>query len=131
MTGLTTIQSRYSVRETIDRLVSLVESKGMTVFLRLDHSANARQAGLELRPTELIVFGNPKAGTVLMQDRQTAGIDLPVRALAWQDEAGKTWLSCNDADWLARRHELTTKSDAILKAIAEGMASLCAAAAGA
>ncbi len=129
MRGLKTTESGYSVRETIDRLVSLVESKGMTVFLRLDHSANAKQVGLELRPTELIVFGNPKAGTVLMQDRQTAGIDLPVRALAWQDEMGKVWLTYNDADWLASRHELTAKSDSILKAIAEGMASLCDAAA--
>ena len=129
MTGLKTIESGYSVGETIDRLVSLVESKGMTVFLRLDHSANAKQVGLELRPTELIVFGNPKAGTVLMQDRQTAAIDLPVKALAWQDEMGKVWLTYNDADWLASRHELTAKSNSTLRAIAEGIASLCGAAA--
>lgn len=121
MKGLITIQSDYSVKETVDRLASTVESKGLTVFLRVDHADNAAKQGLQLRPTELIIFGNPKAGTVLMQDKQTAGIDLPVKALAWQDETGKVWLTYNDTAWTAERHDLTQKSEATLKAIEEGM----------
>jgi uncharacterized protein (DUF302 family) len=122
MAGLITIQSDYSVKETIDRLTTIVESKALTVFLRVDHANNAAKQGLQLRPTELIIFGNPKAGTVLMQDNQTAGIDLPVKALAWEDEAGKVWLTYNDTKWMADRHDLTEKTQAILKAIEEGMA---------
>lgn len=122
MKGLITTQSNYSVKETIDRIASTVESKGLTVFLRIDHSGNAAKQGLHIRPTELIIFGNPKAGTVLMQDKQTAGIDLPVKALAWEDEAGKVWLTYNDIKWLADRHDLTENSAIILKAIEDGMA---------
>ena len=121
MKDLISIQSRYSVKETIDRLASIVESKGLTVFIRIDHSENARKQGLELRPTELIIFGNPNVGTGIMQDKQTSGIDLPMRALAWQDEVGSVWLTYNDVKWLADRHNLTSKSNAILKAIEEGM----------
>jgi len=121
MKGLTTIQSDYPVKETIDRIASIVESKGLTVFLRIDHADNAAKQGMHIRPTELIIFGNPKAGTVLMQDKQTAGIDLPVKALAWEDETGKVWLTYNDTKWLAERHGLTEKSETILKAIEEGM----------
>ena len=121
MNGLITIQSYYSVKETIDRLSSIVESKGLTVFVRIDHSENARKHGLDLRPTELIIFGNPNVGTGIMQDKQTAGIDLPMRALAWQDEVGSVWLTYNDVKWLADRHNLTSKSNATLQAIEEGM----------
>ena len=121
MKDLISIQSRYSVKETIDRLASIVESKGLIVFARIDHSENARKQGLELRPTELIIFGNPNVGTGIMQDKQTSGIDLPMRALAWQDEVGSVWLAYNDVKWLADRHNLTSKSNAILKAIEEGM----------
>jgi uncharacterized protein (DUF302 family) len=121
MEGLITIQSDYSVEETIDRVVSIVQSKGMTVFVRINHAVNASNQGLQLRPTELIIFGNPKAGTVLMQDKQTSGIDLPVKALAWQDEAGKIWLTYNDITWVATRHDLTEKSHPVVEAIEEGM----------
>ena len=121
MNGLITIQSDYSVKETIDRLASIVESKGLAVFARIDHAANAEKADMPLRPTELLIFGNPKAGTVLMQDNQTAGIDLPVKALAWQDEAGKNWLTYNETKWIADRHDLSEKSNQTLKAIEEGM----------
>ena len=100
MNGLTTIPSDFSVQETIDRLAAMVTSKGLSIFARIDHAANAGQAGLTLRPTYLIIFGNPKAGTPLMQDNQVSGIDLPVKALAWQDEAGKVWLTYNEASWL-------------------------------
>jgi uncharacterized protein (DUF302 family) len=121
MTGLKTIQSDFSVKETIDRVAHFVESKGLTVFLRVDHSSNAEVQGLELRPTELILFGNPKAGTVLMQDKQTSGIDLPAKALAWEDELGKVWFTYNDFNWLADRHDLTEKSRSTIIAIEDGM----------
>ncbi|HEU5053035.1 MAG TPA: DUF302 domain-containing protein [Hanamia sp.] len=122
MNGLITTQSDYSVKETIDRVASIVQSKGLTVFARIDHGDNAAKQGLQLRPTELIIFGNPKAGTVLMQDKQTSGIDLPVKALAWQDEEGKVWLTYNDTNWIANRHGLSEKSASVIKAIEEGMA---------
>src|SRR6185437_6121861 len=122
MKGLITIQSNYSVEETIDKFASIVQSKGMTVFARIDHADNAIKEGMQLRPTQLIIFGNPKAGTVLMQDKQTSGIDLPIKALAWQDEAGKIWLSYNDTNWIADRHDLTEKSSSVVKAIEEGLA---------
>lgn len=122
MNGLTTTQSDYSVKVTIDRVASIVESKGLTVFARIDHADNAAKQGLQLRPTELIIFGNPKAGTVLMQNNQTSGIDLPVKALAWQDEEGKVWLTYNDTNWIANRHCLSEKSASVIKAIEEGMA---------
>ncbi|MEO9069920.1 MAG: DUF302 domain-containing protein [Ginsengibacter sp.] len=128
MKGLVTIQSSHPAKETINRLASIIESKGMTVFARLDHSENALKQGLPLRPTELIIFGNPKVGTFLMQDKQTTGIDLPLKALAWEDENGKTWLTYNELDWIADRHGLHAKSDSTLKAIREGMELIVAAA---
>jgi len=119
--GLTTLQSNFSVKETIDRIVSIAQSKGITIFARIDHAANAIQSGLTLRPTELLIFGNPKAGTFLMQDNQTSGIDLPLKFLAWEDESGKAWLTYNDLNWLAERHNLAEKSSATLKAIGESI----------
>jgi uncharacterized protein (DUF302 family) len=128
MIGLTTIPSDFSVAETIQRIASFVEAKGLTVFSRIDHARNAIQQGLQLRPTELIIFGNPNAGTVLMQDKQTSGIDLPVKALAWEDESGKVWLTYNDPNWIAERHALTARSAHTIRAIAEGMMLVSAAA---
>ena len=122
--GLVTVASRFSVRETIDRLATAATSAGLLVFARIDHAANAVQAGMELRPTELLIFGNPKGGTPLMQDKQTAGIDLPVKALAWEDEEGTVWLTYNEAKWLASRHELGTRSKDAVEGIEEGMAAL-------
>src|SRR6202035_2110015 len=98
--GLTTIPSRHAVTATIDRLAAGVTAKGMTVFARIDHAKGAHDAGLDLRPTELLIFGNARAGTPLMQAQQTAGIDLPLKALAWEDAAGKVWLSFNDPEWI-------------------------------
>ena len=122
--GLVTLPSRFSVRETIDRLAEKVTSLGLKVFARVDHAAGAEQVGLALRPTELLIFGNPKGGTPLMQDQQSAGIDLPVKALAYEDAQGKTWLAYNDAAWIARRHELGALSADAIKAIAAGMAAV-------
>jgi uncharacterized protein (DUF302 family) len=102
--GLTTIKSAYSAQETMARLEAAVAAKGMTVFAHIDHAAGAVQAGLPLRPTDLLIFGSPKGGTPVMQSVQTAGIDLPLKALVWQDEAGITWLSYNTPTWIAERH---------------------------
>src|SRR5262252_2566099 len=102
MNGLTTILSRFDPKETIDRLETELRSQGMNIFARIDHAAGAREAGLELRPTEVIIFGNARGGTPLMQSAQTAGIDLPLKALVWQDTHGKTWLSYNNPAWIAQ-----------------------------
>src|SRR6202171_2832616 len=102
--GLTTIRSSYGPKDTMNRLEAEVKAKGMTVFARIDHAAGAAEAGLSLQPTELLIFGNAKGGTALMQSAQTIGIDLPLKALVWQDASGNTWLSYNDPSWLAKRH---------------------------
>lgn len=102
--GLTTIKSSHAPRETMSRLEAAVTAKGLTVFARIDHAEGASAAGLSLRPTEVLIFGNAKGGTPLMQAAQTMGIDLPLKALVWQDAAGDTWLSWNDPAWLASRH---------------------------
>jgi uncharacterized protein (DUF302 family) len=126
--GLITVASSFSVRETVERLVSFVTSHGLVVFARIDHAEGAAQVGLPLRPTELVIFGHAKGGTPLMQDRQTAGIDLPLKALAWEDADGKVWLTCNDAAWIARRHGLGPASAPAVKAIAAGLAAAAKAA---
>lgn len=102
--GLTTIKSGHAPNETMTRLEAAVKAKGLTVFARIDHAAGASAAGLSLRPTEVLIFGNAKGGTSLMQAAQTIGIDLPLKALVWQDASGETWLSWNDPAWLAARH---------------------------
>lgn len=128
--GLTSLRSAHSVAETIDRLAAIVTANGLTVFARVDHGANAEQVGMALRPTQLLVFGNPRAGTPLMQEKQTAGLDLPVRALAWEDEQGAVWLTYDDPQWIARRHGLGQASASAVSAIADGMGRVTRAAAG-
>jgi uncharacterized protein (DUF302 family) len=102
--GLITIQSQYTPKDTMRRLEAGVKAKGMTVFAHIDHAAGAAEVGMALRPTDLLIFGSPKGGTPLMQSVQTIGIDLPLKALVWQDEAGTTWLSYNDPTWLVDWH---------------------------
>ena len=102
--GLKTIKSSYAPKETMERLEAAVKAKGLTVFARIDHAGGASAAGLSLRPTEVLIFGNANGGTPLMQAVQTIGIDLPLKALVWQDASGETWLSWNDPAWLAARH---------------------------
>ena len=97
------------------RLEAEIRAKGMSVFARVDHAAGAAEAGLELRPTELIIFGNARGGTPLMQASQTAGIDLPLKVLVWQDAAGKTWLSYNEPSWIVQRHGLRVRAEIIDK----------------
>ena len=113
--GLTTVASSFSPKETMDRLEAEVRAKGMTVFARVDHAAGAAEAGLELRPTNLVIFGNARGGTPLMQASQTAGIDLPLKVLVWQDAAGKTWLSYNEPSWIVQRHGLGVRAEIIDK----------------
>jgi uncharacterized protein (DUF302 family) len=102
--GLITVQSSSGPAETMARLEAAIRARGLTVFAHVDHAAGAAQTGLPLRPTDLLIFGSPKGGTPLMQSAQTIGIDLPLKALVWQDEVGVTWLSYNDPNWLAARH---------------------------
>lgn len=102
--GLVTLASPHGPRDTMDRLEAGLRAKGVRVFARIDHAAGAAEAGLSMRPTELLIFGSAKAGTPLMQSVQSIGIDLPLKALVWQDAAGAIWLSYNDPAWLAARH---------------------------
>jgi uncharacterized protein (DUF302 family) len=122
--GLITIPSRNSVKATLDRLESEVKARGIAVFARIDHAAGATRAGLALRPTELLIFGNAIAGTPLMQAAQSIGIDLPLKALAWEDASGRAWLSYNDPGWLARRHGLDASSVATTGAMAALLVSI-------
>jgi len=125
--GLITVTSVHSVKETLDRLEASLKSAGITVFARIDHAAGAKSAGMDLRPTEVLIFGNPKAGTPLMQASQTIGLDLPLKVLAWQDAAGKVWLTYGDMAWLARRHNLGAETAGAVAALAQGLAKLTAA----
>lgn len=116
--GLLAKESRRPVAETMDRLEAVVKSKGLTIFARIDHAAEARKAGLEMRPTQLLVFGNPKAGTPLMNAAPSIAIDLPLKALAWQDAQGKVWLGWNDPAMLRQRHGLSEEAARPLGAVA-------------
>ena len=104
--GLIHLASKYSVDETLSRLEELLQQKGVTVFARVDHSGEEAKVGLEMRPTKLLIFGSPKAGTPLMQASPSVAIDLPLKALFWQDAYGKVWLSYNDPSYLQQRHHV-------------------------
>ncbi len=107
MTGLKSMISDFSVMETENRLIKRIEQKGWHVFARIDHAKQATENGLELRPTRVVLFGNPKVGTLLMQDEQSAAIDLPVKALIWEDEKGSVQVAYNTMSWIKERHGLT------------------------
>jgi uncharacterized protein (DUF302 family) len=117
--GLVSVQSRVPANETLKRLLAALATRKLTVFARIDHAAGAASVGLPLRPTEVVIFGNARGGTVLMQDRQSAGIDLPLKALVSEDVDGKAWLTYNDPAWIAERHGLGAASAAAVKAMAE------------
>ncbi|WP_070989021.1 DUF302 domain-containing protein [Halofilum ochraceum] len=102
--GMVTLKSAHDVETTADRLVAALEDKGMTIFRRVDHAAGAREVGQELGPTELVIFGNPKVGTPLMRCGRTAAIDLPQKALIWEDDNGEVFLAYNNPRYLAQRH---------------------------
>jgi uncharacterized protein (DUF302 family) len=129
--GLMTVRSSHDAKETMDRLEAEVRARGLTVFARIDHAAGAREAGLALRPTELLIFGNAKGGTPLMQAAQTIGIDLPLKTLVWQDAAGDIWLSWNSPQWLAERHGLSQKSGGITAGLSAALETIAKAAAAA
>jgi uncharacterized protein (DUF302 family) len=112
--GIISKPSKSSVPETLDRLEAILRAKGITVFARIDHSGEAEKVGLKMPPTQVLIFGNPKGGTPLMLAAPTSAIDLPLKALAWQDSGGSVWLSYNDPEYLKRRFGA---SDADIKAI--------------
>lgn len=122
--GLTICSSGYGPKETMDRLATAVTDHGMAILARIDHAAAAAKVGLDLRPTEVLIFGNPQAGTPLMQAAQTIGIDLPLKALVWQDQEGRTWLAYNDPSWLAKRHGADTGTDRALASMTEALAAV-------
>jgi uncharacterized protein (DUF302 family) len=122
--GLVTIRSHYTAKETMLRLEAAVKSKGMTVFAHIDHAAAAAEVGLALRATDLLIFGSPKGGTPLMQSEQTIGIDLPLKALVWQDAEGSSWICYNDPAWLAQRHGLPTALQPQVEAMAGALAHI-------
>jgi len=113
--GLVNVKSAHSVAATADRLERVLAEKGMTLFLRLNHAESAGKVGIMLRPTELLIFGNPKVGAPLMAKQQSIGIDLPQKMLIWQDESGQVWLTYNDPDYLADRHRLDKSLPALSK----------------
>ncbi len=124
--GLTMLPSAHGAKETMDRLEAEVKSKGLAVFARIDHAAGAREAGLTLRPTEVLIFGNAMGGTPLMQALQTAAIDLPLKALVLEDANGRVWLSYNEPAWIAQRHgdaasvaDVTARLAGVLAALAK------------
>ena len=122
--GLITLRSAFGPQETMTRLEAEVRARGMTVFAHIDHAAGAAAVDLPLRPTDLLVFGNAKGGTPLMQALQTIGIDLPLKALVWQDAAGITWLSYNDPHWIAQRHGVDDASKATVEAMAGALKAI-------
>lgn len=126
-TGMVTKKSQLSVAKTLDKLENILKKKGLTIFARVDHSANAKKVGLELRPTQLLIFGNPKMGTPLMHSNQTAALDLPQKALAWQDASGQVWITYNDPAYLASRHAISDK-DPVIKKMAGALKKLTTAA---
>jgi uncharacterized protein (DUF302 family) len=105
--GIINRASKYSVKETLDRLESVLKSKGITIFARIDQKAAAETAGLSMRSTELLIFGDPKAGTPLMNSYPSLAIDLPLKAVAWESEDGRITLSYNSAEYIAQRHGLS------------------------
>jgi len=111
--GLVAKRSPYPVVETMDRLERAVRDRQLIVVARVDHAAAAHEAGLTLRPTQLLIFGNPKAGTPLMQNAQSIGIDLPLKGLVWEDDRGQVWLAYNDPAWLAARHDVTDRAEVV------------------
>jgi uncharacterized protein (DUF302 family) len=122
--GLISKRSSFGPEETMERLEAEVQAKGLTVFAHVDHAAGATAVGLSLRPTDLLIFGNARGGTPLMQAAQSIGIDLPLKALVWQDADGVTWVSYNDPAWFARRHGLDDSSKATVNALTGALSAI-------
>jgi len=122
--GMIAVASAHGPGETMQKLMTALGEKGLAVLAHVDHAGAAARAGLELRPIDLLVFGKPEGGTPLMQAEQTMGIDLPLKALVWQDQDGKTWLGYNDPGWLAKRHGV--ENDKVVTVMREMLAALAA-----
>ncbi len=114
-TGVISLKSEHSVSQTIDKLEKILLKKGVTIFARINHAKGAKNINATLRDTELLIFGNPKLGTPLMQSKQLMGLDLPLKALAWQDKNGVVWLSYNNPVYLSNRHSVDNKNKIITK----------------
>jgi uncharacterized protein (DUF302 family) len=123
---LVSVISRHSAHDTAERLIAAVEKRGLTVFARIDHAAGAASAGQSLRPTEVVIFGNPKGGTPLMQDQQIIGIDLPLKVLVWEDADGKVYATYYRTHWLAEHYGLGSASKDAVEAIAGALAAVAA-----
>jgi uncharacterized protein (DUF302 family) len=119
--GLIHMSSPHTVLETLARLETIVQAKGLTILARIDHSGDAAKAGLKMQPTKLLIFGNAKSGTPLMVASPSVAIDLPLKALVWQDNDGKVWLSYNNPDYLKGRHGIP---DNLMQNIA-GIGPIC------
>jgi len=126
--GMVDVKSSFGVNETANRLESVLKEKGMTIFNRIKHSEAAKKVGIELRETELIIFGNPKVGSPLMNCQQSVAIDLPQKALIWKDSEGKTWISYNNPRYLDKRHNISNCEEVISK-IEKALAGIAKAAA--
>jgi uncharacterized protein (DUF302 family) len=126
-TNLVTLASAHGATETVKRFKALLTEKGIELFAHIDHAEAAKKVGLSLRPTQVLIFGNPKAGTPLMQSQQTIGLDLPLRVLVWEDEKGKVWLTYRRVQDLARQHHVTGHDPAV-KVLDDGLAGLARAA---
>ena len=124
--GLVAVKSPHSAADTASRLVAAVQARGLKLFARIDHAAGAATVGTTLRPTEVFIFGNPQGGTPLLECAQTAGIDLPLKALVWQDDKGQVWFGYNDPAWVAARHGAS--SCAVVPNLSKALAGLAAAA---
>ena len=128
--GFISRASSFDPKQTMDRLAKAAVDNGMAIVARIDHAAAAKQAGMELRPTEVLIFGNPKGGTPVMQEAQTAAIDLPLKVLVWQDAEGTTSIGYNDPLWIGRRHGADGSVAPALQAMAAKLAAIVSAAAG-
>ena len=126
--GLVKKMSAHGVQATMDSLENLIRNKGLTVFARIDHAAGAAKVGEEMLPTQLLMFGNPAIGSKLMSSRRTAGIDLPIKVLVWEEPDGKVWVAYNDPAYLAARHGIGDR-DAVLEKMGGAVAGLGSAAA--
>jgi len=115
--GIVNLPSRSSVALTAQRLADMIESRGMTVFAKIDQREAAIAVGLDMKPMVLLVFGSPKAGTPLMQKYTSLALDLPLKALVWEDEAGRAWISYNSPEYLMRRHGMDEKPFQAVEAI--------------
>jgi uncharacterized protein (DUF302 family) len=124
--GLITLRSSHGPQDTMKRLEAEVKARGMTIFAHIDHAAGAAAVGMSLPATDLLIFGAAKGGTPLMQPVQMIGIDLPLKALIWQDTDSRTWLSYNDPNWLAQRHVLGPEVEAPLKAMTSALQAIAA-----